>query len=233
MLIQSCLGIRVCAPERRVEFSKPRLPRFLEAVRIDELRVGSGKVDLLVTRRTGTVEVHVERAEGASRSKSRAPESPRRRPFAVKPRRRAGTGPLGRRGRRPRLFFSASIRSTTLAGTSRLPRGPGPSVKRSFDERSLRSALRYWFGCSVGSQPSLRHLVDQHARHLDLGADLRAARAPRASRDCAVLRRAAGVSRARALGAGQERRERGSLAQDERGRCRRDAPRASASRRTP
>jgi hypothetical protein len=54
----------VCAPERRIEFSKPRLPRFLEAVRIDGLRVGSGKVDLLVTRRTGTVEVHVERAEG-------------------------------------------------------------------------------------------------------------------------------------------------------------------------
>jgi hypothetical protein len=55
----------VCAAEQqRVEFSKPRLPRFLEAVRIDGLRVGSGKVDLLVTRRTGTVEVHVERAEG-------------------------------------------------------------------------------------------------------------------------------------------------------------------------
>jgi glycogen debranching enzyme len=64
LLIQSCLGIRVCTPERRIEFSKPRLPRFLEAVRIDGLRVGSGKVDLLVTRRTGTVEVHVERAEG-------------------------------------------------------------------------------------------------------------------------------------------------------------------------
>jgi len=64
LLIQACLGIRVCAPERRVQFSRPRLPRFLEAVRIDGLRVGSAKADLLLTRRTGTVEVHVERTEG-------------------------------------------------------------------------------------------------------------------------------------------------------------------------
>jgi glycogen debranching enzyme len=65
LLVQACLGLHVCAPERRIRFSRPKLPRYLEAVRIDGLRVGSGRLDLLVTRRTGSVQVHVERSEGS------------------------------------------------------------------------------------------------------------------------------------------------------------------------
>ncbi len=65
LLLEACLGLNVSAPERRVTFSKPILPRFLQQVTIRRLRVGDARVDLLLTRHDeGDVGVNVLRREG-------------------------------------------------------------------------------------------------------------------------------------------------------------------------
>ncbi len=64
----SALGLELEAPERRLLFRRPRLPAFLEEVRVFNLRLGDASLDLClerhqddvginVTRRTGEVEV--------------------------------------------------------------------------------------------------------------------------------------------------------------------------------
>jgi glycogen debranching enzyme len=66
LLLEACLGLNVSAPERRVTFSKPILPRFLQQVTIRGLKVGDARVDLLLTRHDeGDVGVNVLRREGA------------------------------------------------------------------------------------------------------------------------------------------------------------------------
>jgi hypothetical protein len=56
----------VSASERKVTFAKPILPRFLKQVTIRGLKVGDGRVDLLLTRHDeGDVGVNVLRREGA------------------------------------------------------------------------------------------------------------------------------------------------------------------------
>ena len=68
MLLGAALGLEVRAPERRLVFRTPRLPPFLEEVRVFNLKVGDATLDLFlerhqedvginVTRRTGDVEV--------------------------------------------------------------------------------------------------------------------------------------------------------------------------------
>ena len=64
--LQSCLGLDVLGPERRVMFSKPFLPQFLPQVSIRDLKVGDSSVDLLLTRHDeGDVGVNVLRRNGA------------------------------------------------------------------------------------------------------------------------------------------------------------------------
>jgi len=69
MLLQSSLGMSVDALAGRVYFRHPLLPPFLEDLRISNLRVGNGTIDLLLRRypdsvginvigRSGCVEVH-------------------------------------------------------------------------------------------------------------------------------------------------------------------------------
>jgi glycogen debranching enzyme len=69
MLLQASLGMSVDGLEGRVYFRHPALPSFLQELRISNLRVGRGTVDVLlrrypesvginVTRRSGSVEVH-------------------------------------------------------------------------------------------------------------------------------------------------------------------------------
>jgi glycogen debranching enzyme len=66
LLLEACLGLNVSAPEQRVTFSKPILPRFLQQVTIRGLKVGEARVDLLLTRHDeGDVGVNVLRREGA------------------------------------------------------------------------------------------------------------------------------------------------------------------------
>src|SRR2546430_1342267 len=65
LLLQSCLGLDVLAPERRLLFSKPFLPQFLPQVSIRELKVRGASVDLLLTRHNeGDVGVNVLRRNG-------------------------------------------------------------------------------------------------------------------------------------------------------------------------
>jgi glycogen debranching enzyme len=66
LLLEACLGLSVSAPDRRVTFSKPILPRFLQRVTIRGLKVGDARVDLLLTRHDeGDVGVNVLRRDGA------------------------------------------------------------------------------------------------------------------------------------------------------------------------
>ena len=65
LLLEACLGLNVSAPERRVTFSKPILPRFLQQVTIRGLKIGDAHVDLLLTRHDeGDVGVNVLRRDG-------------------------------------------------------------------------------------------------------------------------------------------------------------------------
>ena len=66
LLLEACLGLNVSAPERRLTFSKPILPRFLQKVTIRGLKVADARVDLLLTRHDeGDVGVNVLHREGA------------------------------------------------------------------------------------------------------------------------------------------------------------------------
>jgi glycogen debranching enzyme len=65
LLLKACLGLSVSASERRLTFSKPILPRFLQQVTIRGLKVADGRADLLLTRHNeGDVGVNVLRREG-------------------------------------------------------------------------------------------------------------------------------------------------------------------------
>lgn len=60
LLLQACLGLSVCALGRPgVRFLYPRLPRFLTELRIEGLRLGDGRVDLVVRRHRDDVTVTV------------------------------------------------------------------------------------------------------------------------------------------------------------------------------
>jgi glycogen debranching enzyme len=64
MLLQSSLGLAVLGPERRVVFRRALLPDFLPWVRIANLQVGDGSIDLLVERHELDVGIHVLRRSG-------------------------------------------------------------------------------------------------------------------------------------------------------------------------
>src|SRR6266545_3570353 len=66
LLLEACLGLSVSAPERRLTFSKPILPSFLQRVTSRGLKVADGRAALLLTRHDeGDVGVNVFRREGA------------------------------------------------------------------------------------------------------------------------------------------------------------------------
>jgi glycogen debranching enzyme len=66
LLLEACLGLSVSAPERRLTFSKPILPRFLQQLTIRGLKVADAHADLLLTRHDeGDVGVNVLRRQGA------------------------------------------------------------------------------------------------------------------------------------------------------------------------
>jgi glycogen debranching enzyme len=67
LLLQACLGLTVHAAGQRVSFKRPRLPSFLEWVRLRDLSVGADRVDLVLRRHPRDVGVYVERKTGPVR----------------------------------------------------------------------------------------------------------------------------------------------------------------------
>ena len=64
MLLQACLGLQVRAAGKTLVFANPILPAWLDAVRIKDLRVGEGRVEVQLTRHESDVGVNVLRREG-------------------------------------------------------------------------------------------------------------------------------------------------------------------------
>lgn len=64
LLLQSCLGLSILAPQGRVVFNRPDLPPYLEQVRIRGLRVGNVLLDLVLQRHKNDVGVNVEKKTG-------------------------------------------------------------------------------------------------------------------------------------------------------------------------
>jgi glycogen debranching enzyme len=67
MLLQACLGMSIDTPGREVRFENPALPAWLPDVRITNLQVADGSVDLLLERHPHDVGVTVLRREGRIR----------------------------------------------------------------------------------------------------------------------------------------------------------------------
>lgn len=64
LLLQSCLGLRIEAPQARLVFSQPVLPPFLEHIEIRNLRIGDAAVDLSLERHAKNVGINTLRREG-------------------------------------------------------------------------------------------------------------------------------------------------------------------------
>jgi glycogen debranching enzyme len=64
LLLQACLGVSVLGLERRLVFSRPVLPEFLERVTVRNLRIGEACVDFSLTRDKQDVRVDVLRKQG-------------------------------------------------------------------------------------------------------------------------------------------------------------------------
>jgi hypothetical protein len=64
LLFQACLGLTIDGPERRVYFTRPRLPASIGELRIHNLPVGEATVDLLLLRHEHDVGVTMLRRDG-------------------------------------------------------------------------------------------------------------------------------------------------------------------------
>lgn len=64
LLLQSCLGLQIDAPARRVLLERPHLPAALHKVTIRDLRVAGARVDLVCRAHGDEVSVQLERREG-------------------------------------------------------------------------------------------------------------------------------------------------------------------------
>jgi len=64
LLLQSVLGLTFAPEKPQIRFENPRLPDFLSWVRIQNLRIGDGSVDLAFRRHPRDVGMSVERKEG-------------------------------------------------------------------------------------------------------------------------------------------------------------------------
>ena len=64
LLLQSALGLTVRGAEGRLLLISPQLPEFLQEVRIRNLPVGTGTIDLSVLRRGEDLNIRVLRQDG-------------------------------------------------------------------------------------------------------------------------------------------------------------------------
>lgn len=65
MLLQACLGMSFRQEKPQIRFTQPMLPRFLPWIRIENLRVGDARVDLMLRRHPKDVSINVLRSEGS------------------------------------------------------------------------------------------------------------------------------------------------------------------------
>ena len=63
-LIQACLGLEVDAAASTVTLRRPRLPQFLDWLKVTDLRVGASRLDLMFRRHEASVAVNLLRREG-------------------------------------------------------------------------------------------------------------------------------------------------------------------------
>ncbi len=63
-VLQACLGLRIDARKRCVELAYPRLPPFIDELRLRNLHLGEARVDLLLHRHGQDVAVRLLRREG-------------------------------------------------------------------------------------------------------------------------------------------------------------------------
>jgi glycogen debranching enzyme len=64
LLLQVCLGLTIDGPNRRISFLRPALPEFLQEIRIFNLAIDGGSVDILLRRDPEDVAIHVLRRSG-------------------------------------------------------------------------------------------------------------------------------------------------------------------------
>ena len=64
MLLQGCLGLSVDGIQKRVTLTRARMPEFISSVRITNLQVGNGAVDLLLERHPLNVAISVLKTTG-------------------------------------------------------------------------------------------------------------------------------------------------------------------------
>jgi glycogen debranching enzyme len=64
MLLQACMGLSIRGSPAQISFAYSLLPPFLQQVRIKNLRVGQGTVDLLLQRHGDDVSISIDRREG-------------------------------------------------------------------------------------------------------------------------------------------------------------------------
>ncbi len=64
MLLQACLGLEIRASESRIYLHHPALPEKLQQIRICNLKVGEGSVDLSFERYADSVSVNIPRRNG-------------------------------------------------------------------------------------------------------------------------------------------------------------------------
>jgi glycogen debranching enzyme len=63
-LLQGCLGLSFSPEKPQIRFYHPRLPNYLNWLRISNLRFDDGVIDLALTRHAHDVSINVERKEG-------------------------------------------------------------------------------------------------------------------------------------------------------------------------
>jgi len=63
MILQSCLGLTINGSEEKVYFERPVLPAFLQEVQINNLKVGKGSVDIVLSRYENDVGINVIRRD--------------------------------------------------------------------------------------------------------------------------------------------------------------------------
>ena len=63
-MVQACLGLEVNGPRGEIAFRSARLPRFMDWLKIRQLAVGNGSVDLLLQRYDQNVGIEVTRKSG-------------------------------------------------------------------------------------------------------------------------------------------------------------------------
>jgi glycogen debranching enzyme len=64
LLLQSCLGLQIDAPRRRLSFVRPLLPPFLQRVEIRNIVIGDARIDLTLDRHPEDVGLAVTRRDG-------------------------------------------------------------------------------------------------------------------------------------------------------------------------